>query len=131
MADTIQKAVNGGGNPDACLCSIDFLTGLLTWGFAKQQVNTPNLNILGLPIKEVTVPFASGPITFIPSYQMNSGTAVVLTSSDVCMRYMRQEFWNARGNRGDAREGDYIGDICVEVGHPGWHAWVSGITSFA
>jgi hypothetical protein len=131
VADGIQKCIDGGGDPDAVLCSTSFLTGLQTWGFAKMQVTTPRASLLGLPINEIAVPFASGVVSFIPSFQLKPGTACVLTSSDVLMRYIRQEFWNQRGNRGDAREGDFIADVCVEVGHPGWHSWVEGITSFA
>jgi hypothetical protein len=131
VADGIQKAVDGGGDPDTVLCATDFLTGLATWGFAKQQVNTPRENAIGLPIKEIQVPFTTGPVTFIPSYRMKKGTACVLTSADVCLRYIRQEMYQPRGIRGDAREGDFIADLCAEVGHPGWHSWIEGITSYA
>lgn len=131
VADAIQKCIDGGGDPDSVICSTSFLTGLLTWGFAKQQITTPRLNELGLPINEIAVPFASGIITFIPSYQMKAGSACVLTSRDAKMRFIREEFWQQRGLRGDAKEGDFIADTCVELGHPGWHAWVEGITSFA
>ena len=131
VADGIQKALDGGGDPDTVICSTSFMTGLATWGFAKQQVIQPRQNELGTPIKEIEVPFTTGPVTFIPSYQLAAGTAIVLTSKDVTMRYIRPEFWQPRGIRGDAREGDFIGDLCVEVGHPGWHAWVEGVTGFA
>lgn len=131
VADTIQKCIDGGGDPDTVVCSTSFMTGLQTWGFAKQQINTPRMNQIGLPINEIAVPFASGVVTFIPSFQMKAGTACVMTSSDVLMRYIRQEFWQLRGVVGDAVMGDFIADTCVEVGHPGWHSWVEGITGFA
>ena len=136
VAATIQKIVNAGGDPDVCICSTDFLSGLLTWGFAKQMITTPRETSLGLPIKEIVVPFPSGPVTFIPAYQLNpltgnGGTAIVLTSEDVCVREIRPEFWQLRGLRGDAKEGDFIADQTPELGHPGWHAYVSGITSYA
>lgn len=131
VADGIQKCIDGGGDPDSVICSTSFLTGLATWGFAKMQINTPRMNQLGLPINEIAVPFASGVITFIPSYQMKAGTACVLTSKDAKMRYIREEFWQLRGVAGDAMQGDYIADTCVEIGHPGWHAWIEGITSHA
>lgn len=131
VADGAQKCLDGGGDPDVCICSTDLVTGLQTWGFAKQQINTPRMNLLGLPINEIAVPFASGTITFIPSFQMRKGTACVLTSKDVLMRYIRQAFWQLRGNAGDAHQGDFIGDTCVEIGHPSWHSWIEGISSYA
>lgn len=127
----VQKAIDGGGDPDAVICSTDFVTGLQTWGFAKQQINEPRASLLGLPIKEIAVPFASGTLTFIPSYQLKKGTAIILTSKDALVRYIRPEFWNLRGNRGDAKEGDFIADICCELGHFGWHSFVEGVTSYA
>ncbi|MBY0397047.1 MAG: DUF5309 domain-containing protein [Thermoleophilia bacterium] len=129
--DAIQRAINGGGNPDVLLCSNDFMTGLMTWGFGKQQLTQPRANSVGVQINEVAYPFGSRVLTVIPSYQLRSGTAVVLTSDDLKWKYLREEMYQARGIRGDAKEGDFLGDFAIELGHPGWHAWVEGITSFA
>lgn len=134
VADTIQKCIDGGGDPDVVVCSTGFMTGLFTWGYGKTQIQDPRQTELGVPINQVTYPFAGKNVTFVPSYQLGSSsnhTAIVLTSKDVLTRYIRQEFWNQRGVRGDLTEGEFIGDFAIEVGHPGWHAWVEGITSFA
>lgn len=131
VAGPIQKVIDGGGDPNVCICSTDFMTGLQTWGFAKQHIEQPRQSSLGLPIREVMVPFASGAITFIPSYQLAAGTALVLTWDDFLMRYIRQEFWNQRGNRGDAIEGEWIASMAIDLQNPAHHAWVEGITAFS
>lgn len=131
MADGVQKCLDGGGDPDTVLVANNFATGLMTWGFGKQQLNQPRVNAIGTPINEVMYPFGSRPLTIIPSYQLRPGTAIVLTSRDVKVKAIREAFYKPRGSAGDATQGDFIGDYTIEVGHPGWHAWVSGITSFA
>lgn len=132
IADTLQKAIDGGGNPDVILCSTNFMTGLSTWSVGLQQFSSPRTTpFLGIPIKEFEAPFLGHPVRIIPSYQMRPGTAVALTSSDVKVRYLAEESFEMRGRRGDAVEGDVFADTCIEIGHPGWHAWVEGITSWA
>lgn len=127
----LQKAFDGGGNPDVCICSTNFMSGLATWSVTLQQFAMPRMNALGIPITEYYAPFLGGPVTFVPSLQLKAGTALIATSSDLLMREIRPEFWAMRGRRGDAVEGDMIADVCVEAGHPSWHSWVEGITSFA
>lgn len=136
VADAVQKCIDGGGNPDTVLCSTGFATGLATWGFAKQQMIEPNYTKIGTPIDGITIPIAGKPINFVPSFQLkepgnSNHLAMVLTSTDLKMRFIREASWRARGVRGDAQEGEYFGDYCIEAGHPGWHSYVSGISSFA
>jgi hypothetical protein len=131
IADTFQKALDGGGNPDLILASTDMMTGLATWSVGLQQFNMPRMTSLGIPIKEFEVPFLGQPATFVPSYQLKKGTVVALTTSDVRVRYLREESWKGRGSRGDAYEGDWLSDVCIEVNHPGWHAWVENIQTYA
>ena len=47
------------------------------------------------------------------------------------MRMKRNEFWNPRGSRGDAFEGDWIAEGAIEIENPSHHAWVEGITAFS
>ncbi len=130
ITDGLQKVYSAGGNPDVIICSTDFMGGLATWsaGAERRVESTP---VLGLPINQFYVPLIGNPITFIPSLQLASGTAIILTSSDLRLRVLRNEFWSPRGKRGDAWEGDFICDLALELGHPTWHAWVSGISSYA
>jgi TusA-related sulfurtransferase len=131
FAAAIQKAFDGGGNPDVCVCASNLLTGLSTWSVGLQQFPDPRTNALGLPIREFQAPFLGQPITFIPSLTMKAGSFLVGTSSDLKMRRIREAFWTPRGIIGDAKQGDYIGDYTAELGHPGWHQFTEGITSFA
>lgn len=132
IADSVQKIYDAGGMPDAVLCSTDFLSGLETWAPSKTTyISNDTTRKLGVPVESFVFPLNAKPITFIPSLQLKAGTAVVLTSEDLSMEYIRPLQWMPRGSRGDRIEADWIGDYCIKLGHPQWHAWVSGITSYA
>jgi hypothetical protein len=60
-----------------------------------------------------------------------SGTACSATSEELALRYIRPISFQQRGIRGDAIEGDWIGDYALEMVNPSHHAWVEGITGFA
>ena len=47
------------------------------------------------------------------------------------LRMKRNEFWSARGSRGDAFEGDWIAEGAIEIENQSHHAWVEGITAFS
>lgn len=129
IRDTLEKSRIGGGNPDVLLVSTNFMTGLATWGQAVQKVDAGR-NVFGTPIDVFEAPFLGG-VSIIEAPLLKPFTAVCLTSSEVRMRMKRNEFWNPRGNRGDALEGDWIAEGAVEVENPGHHAWVEGITAFS
>lgn len=131
IADTVSKIYAQGGMADVILCSTDFLAGLDTWVPTKTAIMGGGTTSLGFPINSFQLPLNAMPLTFVPSLQLRSGTAVVLSSNDLDVRFLREMYWQPRERRGDAIEGDWIGDYCVNLGHPSWHAWVSGITSFA
>lgn len=129
----LQAAFNGGGDPDVVLCSTGMMTGLQTWGFAKQFLTDVQETKAGVKINQVQMPFLGKPITFIPSYVMNKNgiSWCALTWRDLRIRRIREELWMLRGVQGDAFMGDFLGDFAPEIGHPGWHAWGEGITSFS
>lgn len=131
IADAIQKIYDVGGNPDVILCSTDFLGGLNTWVPGKTSYTGRTTSALGFPIDEFILPLTAKPLKFIPALQLAKGTAVVLTSSDIRMRVLRDEFWNPRANRGDAIEGEFLATMNIDLDHPQWHSWVGGITSYA
>jgi hypothetical protein len=131
VADGPQKIIDAGGEPDTCLVSTDLMTGFTTWTNSLETITNPAQNRIGIPIRELYLSFLGTPITFIPSYQLKKGTMIFLTSRDVVVRYLREESWMQRGRRGDAYEGDFLSDICVEIGHPGWHSIIEGITGYA
>jgi hypothetical protein len=132
LADTVDKIVAAGGMPDAVLCSASFITGLRKWA-PNQVISNGNdlTDALGLPIRRIVLAIGGYELTFIASLQLEKGTAAVVTSDDLDLAVLRDEFWQPRGNRGDAMEGDWISSLCINLGHPQFHAWVEGITSLA
>lgn len=130
--DGLQKIYDVGGRPDVALCSTSFLSGIYRWAPNKTTfTNTVGTNRLGMPITGITMPMGAQEITFVPSLQLRSGTVALLTSEDLTVRPIRDLFWNQRGNRGDAMEGEWIGDYSLYMGHSSWHVWIDGITSYA
>jgi hypothetical protein len=133
----LQNALNGGGHPDVVFCTPGFMTGLQTWGFAKQFIenNTPSDKSVGIAAETIRMPFLDRVVTFVPSYTLVQTPGVdaffAVTFDDCMARYVRQEAMTLRGNQGDATQGDFIGDFAPELGHPGWHQYTEGITSFA
>lgn len=129
VRDTLEKARLGGGDPDVLLLSTNFMTGLATWGQAIQRLDA-GVNVFGTPISVFEAPFLGG-LSIIEAPLLRPYTAVALTSSEVRMRFKRNEFWSPRGNRGDAIEGDWIAECAIEIDNPTHHAWLEGITGFS
>jgi hypothetical protein len=129
IRDTLQQCRINGGDPDVLLVSSNFMTGLATWGQAVQRIDA-GVNVFGTPIDVFEAPFLGG-VSLIEAPLLKSGTAICLTSSEVRMRMKRNEFWNPRGVRGDAYEGDWIAEGAIEVDNQGHHAWIEGISAFS
>jgi hypothetical protein len=129
IRDTLEKARVGGGNPDVLLLSTNFMTGLATWGQQIMRLDA-GTNVFGMKIDVFEAPFLGG-ITIIEAPLLKPFTAVALTSSEVRMRMKRNEYWNPRGSRGDAYEGDWMAEGAVEVDNPSHHAWLEGVTAFS
>ena len=89
------------------------MTGLATWGQAVQRIDA-GVNVFGTPIDVFEAPFLGG-VAIIEAPLLKPFTAVCLTSSEVRMRMKRNEFWNPRGVRGDAYEGDWIAEGAIEL----------------
>ncbi len=129
LRDTIQQCRINGGDPDVLLVAANFMTGLATWGQAVQRIDA-GVNVFGTPIDVFEAPFLGG-ISIIEAPLLKPFTAACLTSSEARMRMKRNEFWNPRGSRGDAVEGEWIAEGAIEVENPAHHAWVEGITAFS
>ncbi len=132
IAATIAKIYAAGGMADTIVCSTDFLGFLDTWVPNKTaMMGEGTTKELGFPITTFVLPLNGQPLSFVPSLQMRPGTAAVLSSNDIDVRVLRDMFWQPRGNRGDAWMGDWIGDYCINLAHPQWHAWLEGIQTAA
>jgi hypothetical protein len=129
MRDTLQQCRGNGGNPDVLLLSSNFMSGLATWGQAAMRIDA-GVNVFGTPINVFEAPFLGG-VSIIEAPLLKPNTAICLTSSNVRMRMKRNEFWSARGSRGDAFEGDWIAEGALELENESYHAWVEGITAFS
>ena len=129
IRDTLEKCRLGGGDPDVLLLSSNFMTGLAMWGQAVQRINA-GVNVFGTPINVFEVPFLGG-VSIIEAPLLKPFSAIAITSSEVRMRMKRTEFWNPRGSRGDAFEGDWMAEGAIEIDNEAHHAWVDGITAFA
>ena len=129
VRDAFQAPRSSGGSPDVLLVSSQFMTGFATWGHSLQRFDAGQ-TVYGTPIDVFEAPFLRS-VTVIECPLMPAYTCVALTSAEVRMRFIRNEFWNPRGIRGDAWEGDMIGDFAIEVDNPAHHAWVQGITAFS
>jgi hypothetical protein len=129
IRDTLERCRSNGGNPDVLLISSNFMTGLAVWGHAVQRIDAGS-SVFGVPINVFEAPFLGG-ITLIEAPLLRPFTAVALTSSEVRLRVKRNEFWNPRGTRGDAIEGDWIAEGAIELENEGHHAWLEGVTGFS
>lgn len=129
IRDLVEKARSGGGEPDVLMVSTNFMTGFATWGHAVQRIDA-GTSIFGQPFKVFEAVFLPG-LSIIEAPLLKAYTACALTSSEVAMRFKRNEYWNPRGVRGDAFEADWMAECAVELGNPTHHAWVEGITGFA
>lgn len=129
IRDTMERCRANGGNPDVLLLSSNFMTGLAVWGHAVQRIEAGS-SVFGVPINVFEAPFLGG-ITLIEAPLLRPFTAVALTSSEVRFRVKRNEFWNPRGVRGDAIEGDWIAEGAVELENESHHAWLEGVTGFS
>jgi hypothetical protein len=129
IRDTVQQCRINGGEPDVLLVSSNFMTGLATWGQAVMRIDA-GVNVFGTPIDIFEAPFLGG-LSIIEAPLLRPFTVICLTSSEVRMRMKRNEFWNPRGVRGDAYEGDWIAEGGLEVDNQAHHAWVEGITAFS
>jgi hypothetical protein len=135
VRDVLLKAKTGGGYPDVIGMSTLFMQGLFTWGHALQrivnpQTGAPYQTAMGVNINMFRAPFLED-IVILEAPLLRGYTSFALTSSDVKVRVKRDPYWNPRAIRGDATEGEWLGELGLDCEHPSYHAWVEGVTAFA
>lgn len=127
--DTLQKAINAGGEPNLLLVSTDFMSGLSTWGYTLQHLDVGTTE-LGIKPTIYNVSFLGG-VRLVPAPLLGTGTAIALNTLEVKLRIKRALNDYPRGRRGDAEEGDMIMEGALDIENESHQAWVSGITTFA
>jgi hypothetical protein len=130
VRDMFQRARASAGEIDIVLVSTEFMSGLAIWGLTPQRLEAGN-TLLGTPVNEYAIPLLNMRAKFIEAPQLPAFTAVGLTSEEVAWRNKRNEFWNPRGNRGDAIEGEWIAEGGIHLENEAHHVWLEGITAFA
>lgn len=134
--DAFQTVIAAGGRPDTLLVSAGMVSAFVKWGWAK-ILQSPSETGMGVNTQQMFVPLLGYPITLLVSMMLRGNTAVCLSTTDgmsnsrVRNRFIRQESWSPRANRGDAVEGEWLGDFAIEVDDPSHHSWVEGVTTFA
>ena len=130
IRDTIQACLTGGGKVNLMLMSSDFIAGLAVWGMAVQRIDAGE-NAYGTPIDTFECPFLGAGVELVFAPLLRPGTVIALTKEEVMLGTKRPLFDKPRGSRGDAEEGDIIGEYGIEVHNQQHHAFVSGITGFS
>lgn len=126
IRDTLDKCRSSGGDPDVLLVSVDFLTGLATWGHPAQRIDV-GVTVFGEPIDVFETSLLKD-FSIISAPLLKMGSVICLTSSEIRLRMQQNEIWNPRENSDD---GDWVAAGAIEVDHVDHHAWVEGITGFA
>lgn len=117
-----------GGKPNLLVLANEYRQAFFIWGMALIQERVTNTT-LGVNIEIFQCPALSATIVFDPLLRPYHGTS--MTSEEVYMAWKRRPFDKPRGSRGDAIEGDVIGEGCVVLNNEAHHAWVQGVTAFA
>lgn len=128
VRDAISLGVTGGGMVDVVICSEEYRTGFAIWGLNLSQLRQGD-TVLGVDLQAFRIPGVEAAIVFSPL--LRPYTAIGLTSSEVYMAWKRMPFDKPRGSRGDAEEGDIIGEGTVVLNNEAHHTFVTGVTAFA
>lgn len=129
IRDTVAKCYANGGNPDTIVVGSAFQQGLATWGLPILRLPM-GATTLGVSIDTFSVPFLDD-LSLVYAPLLDQFTAFCFNSNELMWRNKRNEFWNPRGVRGDAIEGDWMAEGSIQVDNEYHHAWVSGITAFS
>lgn len=129
IADTLEKILANGGNPDVMLCSSKWTTGLAQWSFPVERQNVGD-TVFGQRITTFRCPFLQD-LTIIPCPLFKGYDAAIVSSDEIRFRFIRQLDYAMYGKRGDAQEGEWVGDYAIEVDNQQHHAWLENVTGWA
>lgn len=128
VRDFLTPCTTGGGNPDVCFLSDEYRIAFAVWSL-NLTLLSPDDTQLGQNIEAFVCSGINAKIVFAPLLRPYAG--FTLTSQEALAAWKRELQDYPRGRRGDATEGDVIGDACLIVNNEAHHAWVEGVTGFA
>lgn len=127
--DFLTAPSEAGGRPDVCILSDKYKNAFQVWGVNLLNL-TEGASTLGVDITAFAAPsMGLSAILFSPLLRPYDGFS--LTSDECSFGWVREPFDKPRGSRGDATEGDIIGEGCLVVNNESHHAFVTGVTAFA
>jgi hypothetical protein len=127
--DAFTAPRSAGGKPDVLVVSSEYQNAFAIWGIALLNLKAGD-NALGVDVTTFVAPDLGG-VRVIFAPQLRAFTAFTLTSEEVYWAWKREPMDKPRGSRGDATEGDVIGEGTIVLNNESHHAWVSGVTAFA
>jgi hypothetical protein len=133
--DVIRPILTRGGRIDTIMMSHAASDSLHRWGWSRLFL-TPLDTAAGVGTTRIRLPIVNYEVTLLLNPQLRGTTFVgleargVASDGGVRLRYIDQEQWRVRANRGDAIEGEWYGDFAPDVSDPTHHTWVEGVTGF-
>lgn len=129
LRDAIAAPAQYGGRVDTLLLSNEYRTAFALWGLPLEQVRYTDTGF-GVDFTTIICPGVGGSaVYFCPL--LRPYTAIGLQSNQAYMAWKRRPSDKPRGSRGDAVEGDIIGEGSIVLNNEAHASFVTGVTAFA
>lgn len=128
IRDTFQAACDNGGAPNRCFVSTDWLSHFAKWKSINDRARDGGKHDLDYAVDSFEVSFMPG-VKFTAAPRFRKGTAFLFDDTEVRLRVKRAMHDKPRGSRGDAYEGDVIGEYAIQVDNEAHHVWLEGVTN--
>jgi hypothetical protein len=128
VRDVMTAPASYGGKVDTLLLSNEYRNAFAIWGLNLTQVRAGDTS-LGNSFTRLVCEDLAATVYFCPL--LRPYTAIGLQSNELYMAWKRRPFDKPRGSRGDATEGDVIGEGTIVVNNESHHSFVTGVTAFA
>ena len=128
VRDVMTAPAGYGGRVDTLLLSTDYRNAFAIWGLNLTQVGVGDTD-LGNNFTRLVSEDLAATVYFCPL--LRSFTAIGLQSNEAYFAWKRRPADYPRGRRGDAIEGDVIGEGTLVVNNQAHHSFVTGVTAFA
>jgi hypothetical protein len=128
VRDLLTAPAGYGGKVDTLILSTEYRNAFAIWGLNLTQVRAGD-TVLGNDFTTMVCPELAASVHFSPL--LRAYTAIGLQSNELAFAWKRRPFDKPRGSRGDAVEGDIIGEGCLVLNNEAHHSFVYGVTAFA